>query len=348
MYFDWRKDTSTDELKIVCNLIKNGEVVIFPTETVYGIGANALDPIAVNKIFIAKGRPQDNPLIVHVASKDQLNEITLEHTPVEQKLIDKFMPGPFTLILPKNDVIPDIVSSGLPTIGVRMPDNIIAKAIISYSKLPIAAPSANVSGKPSGTQVEDIRKELEGKVSCIVDGGPTKIGLESTVVKVVNEVPIILRPGAVTPEMIKDVIGTVELDKNVFDEVEENVKPESPGMTYKHYAPITKCKLFYGTDELDVLFEINKHISIANSNAVVIGFEEHQSKMRKLPPENYIAVAKMGDIETYARNIFAALRKADSMNADVILIEGVEKVGLGIAIMNRLLRTCEYDYREFD
>ncbi len=348
MYFDWRKDTSIDELKIVCNLIKNGEVVIFPTETVYGIGANALDQVAVSKIFLAKGRPQDNPLIVHIANKAQLDEITLSRTPVEQKLIDSFMPGPFTLILPKSDVIPDIVSGGLDTVGVRMPDNIIAKAIISHSGVPIAAPSANVSGKPSGTQVEDIRKELEGKVSCIVDGGPTKIGLESTVVKVVDEVPIILRPGKITPEDIEKVVGTCQIDDSVFEKLQDDVKPQSPGMKYKHYAPITKCKLFYGTDELDILFEINKQIRIANGRAVVIGFDEHQNKVKGIDPDNFIVVSKKNEIEDYAHNIFAALRKADNMNADIILIEGVEKVGLGIAIMNRLLRTCEYDYREFD
>ncbi len=348
MYYNWKEDTSTEELRIVCNLIKNGEIVIFPTETVYGIGANAYDATAVNKIFIAKGRPQDNPLIVHVATKDQIDEITTSRTPVEQKLIDNFMPGPFTLILPKSDKIPDIVSSGLQTIGVRMPDNIIARAIIARSGVPIAAPSANISGKPSGTSVEDIRKELEGKVSCIVDGGPTDIGIESTVVKVVDEVPIILRPGKVTPEEIEKVVGKVEIDKNVFSKMAKESSPESPGMKYKHYAPITKCKLYYGHNELDVLFEINKQIRIMNFNAVVIGFKEHQNKIKNIPPENFIAVASKDNIEEYGKNIFSALRKADTLKADVILIEGVEKQGLGIAIMNRLLRTCEYDYREFD
>jgi L-threonylcarbamoyladenylate synthase len=348
MYFNWKDDTSTEELKIVCNLIKNGELVIFPTETVYGIGANAYDATAVNKIFIAKGRPQDNPLIVHVATKQQIDDITLSRTPVEQKLIDNFMPGPFTLILPKSDKIPDVVSSGLPTIGVRMPNNFIASAIIARSGVPIAAPSANISGKPSGTSVEDIRKELEGKVSCIVDGGKTDIGIESTVVKVVNEVPIILRPGKVSPEDIKKVIGKVEIDKNVFSKMATGSSPESPGMKYKHYAPSTKCKLYYGTNELDVLFEINKQIRISNFNAIVIGFKEHKSKVKNIPEENFISVASKDNIEEYGKNIFSALRKADKMKADIILIEGVEKQGLGLAIMNRLLRTCEFDYREFD
>ncbi len=194
MYFNWKKSTNTEELKIVCNLIKNGEIVIFPTETVYGIGANAYDEEAVGKIFMAKGRSLDNPLIVHIADKKTIYEIATDITTVEQKLIDHFMPGPFTLVLDKTDKIPSIVSAGLKTVAVRMPDNVIARGIITFSGVPIVAPSANISGRPSGTSVEDIRKELEGKVSAIVDGGETEIGLESTVVRVVNEVPHILRP----------------------------------------------------------------------------------------------------------------------------------------------------------
>ncbi len=194
MYYNWEEKTDTEELKIICNLIKNGEIVIFPTETVYGIGANAYDENAVGKIFIAKGRPSDNPLIVHLADKRKIPEIAEELTNVEQELVDNFMPGPFTLIMKKKPIIPDIVTGGLETVAVRIPDNIIARAIIQFSGVPIAAPSANISGKPSGTDINDIRNELEGKVSAIVDGGKTQIGLESTVVKVENEVPIILRP----------------------------------------------------------------------------------------------------------------------------------------------------------
>ena len=194
MYYNWEERTDTEELKIICNLIKNGEIVIFPTETVYGIGANAYDENAVGKIFIAKGRPSDNPLIVHLADKRKISEVAEELTNVEQELVDNFMPGPFTLIMKKKPIIPDIVTGGLDTVAVRIPDNIIARAIIQFSGVPIAAPSANISGKPSGTEIDDIRNELEGKVSAIVDGGKTQIGLESTVVKVENEIPIILRP----------------------------------------------------------------------------------------------------------------------------------------------------------
>jgi L-threonylcarbamoyladenylate synthase len=345
MYYNWTQDTNTEELKIVCNLIKNGELVIFPTETVYGIGANALDNQAVNKIFIAKGRPSDNPLIVHIANKATIKTIAKDITKVEQKLIDNFMPGPFTLILKKRECIPNAVSGGLDTVAVRMPDNIIARAIISYSGVPIAAPSANISGKPSGTQVEDIRKELEGKVSAIIDGGPTNIGIESTVVKVVDEVPIILRPGKITPEDIEKVIGKVKIDSNVFEKVEKDAKVESPGMKYRHYAPNTKCKLFYAKDERDLIFELNKQIKIYENDVVVISFKEYKEKI-KVSDDRFIEVSSKDNIEEYAKNIYSDLRKADEKQAKAILITGVEKKGLGIAIMNRLLRTCEYDYKE--
>jgi len=167
MYYNWTEKTNTEELKIVCNLIRNGELVIFPTETVYGIGANALDENAVGKIFIAKGRPSDNPLIVHLADRRKIEEIAQDITEVERKLIDAFMPGPFTIILKRKPIVPDIVTAGLDTVAVRIPENVIARGIITFSGVPIAAPSANVSGKPSGTNIKDIRKELEGKVSTV-------------------------------------------------------------------------------------------------------------------------------------------------------------------------------------
>lgn len=194
MYYNWKESINTEELRNVANLIKNGEVVVFPTETVYGIGANALDSNAVKKIFEAKGRPQDNPLIVHVANKQDIGRVVLTPSAVEQKLIDAFMPGPITIILKKKPIIPDIVSAGLETVGIRMPSNKIANKIISAAMVPIAAPSANISGRPSGTRVQDIRDELESKVSVIIDGGESQYGLESTVVKVIDDIPVILRP----------------------------------------------------------------------------------------------------------------------------------------------------------
>ena len=344
MYYNWKHSINTDELQNVSKLIKNGEVIVFPTETVYGIGANALDTEAVRKIFLAKGRPSDNPLIVHVADKKDIEQIAVIQTAVEQKLIDVFMPGPITIILKKKPVIPNVVSAGLDTVGIRMPSNEIAQKIIKTSEVPIAAPSANISGRPSGTKVTDIREELEERVSAIVDGGDSNIGLESTVVKVIDDVPVILRPGKVTPEQIEEVVGKVKIDSKVFEKLLGDEKPESPGVKYRHYAPKTKCKLIYSKDENKQIEMINNLIK-ENDKIIVLCFEEHKDKIL-LDNNKLISIGYKSNEETIARNIYSALRKADNEGADLILIEGVEKNGIGIAIMNRLLRTCEYDYLE--
>lgn len=345
MYYNWIEKTNTEELKIVCNLIRNGEIIIFPTETVYGIGANALDKNAVGKIFIAKGRPSDNPLIVHIADRNKIGEVAQDITEMEQILIDEFMPGPFTLILKRRPEIPDIVTAGLDTVAVRIPDNIIARGIIQFSGVPIAAPSANISGRPSGTTIEDIRTELESKVSAIIDGGETQIGLESTVVKVVDEVPVILRPGKITPEDIEKVAGKVIIDNKVFEKVVENEKVESPGMKYRHYAPETKCILINYENNLDQIFYLKQKMKEYQDDVVVIGFSEHKKQLF-LPEERFIDIGSRENLENIAKEIYSALRKADKIKAKVILIEGVPKKGLGIAIMNRLLRTCEYNCKE--
>ncbi len=346
MYYNWKENTNIEELKIVCNLIKNGEIVIFPTETVYGIGANAFDEKAVGKIFMAKGRPSDNPLIVHIADKRMIEEIASDITEVEQKLIDHFMPGPFTLILKKKEKIPDIVSAGLETVAIRMPDNVIARGIITFSGVPIAAPSANISGKPSGTMVEDIRKELEGKVSAIIDGGETDIGLESTVVKVIDEIPCILRPGKVSVEDIKKVVGVAELGNGIFKPIDENEEVESPGLKHKHYAPNKPAKLMYAEDEKDLIFEMNRAIKKYKGDVVVLGFDEHKEKI-VISKNRFINLGSKNNLEEIAKNIYSALRKSDELGGQILFIEGVKKEGLGIAIMNRLLRSCGYQYEEF-
>lgn len=344
MYYNWKQSINTDELQNVSKLINNGEVIVFPTETVYGIGANALDTEAVRKIFLAKGRPSDNPLIVHVADKEEIKQIAVIQTEVEQKLIDSFMPGPITIILKKKPIIPNIVSAGLDTVGIRMPSNKIAQKIIKTSKVPIAAPSANISGRPSCTRILDIREELESRVSVVIDGGNSNIGLESTVIKVIDDIPVILRPGKITPEQIEEVIGKVKIDSKVFEKLLDDEKPESPGVKYRHYAPKTKCKLIYSKDENKQIEMINNLIK-GNNKIIVLCLEEHKNKIL-VNKENIISIGYKSKKETIARNIYSALRDADSKGADLILIEGVEKSGLGIAIMNRLLRTCEYDYVE--
>ncbi len=326
----------TKYLDLIKNNLLNNNLVIFPTETVYGIGANALSKEAVNKIFKAKGRQTDNPLIVHISNFDMLKNITTDINEIEQKLIDAFMPGPFTLILKKTNKIPTNVSANLDTVGIRFPDNEIARKIIEYTNIPIAAPSANISSKPSGTNIKDIKKEFKNKVNIIVDGGPSKIGIESTVVKVIDDIPTILRPGKITPEDIKEVIGIVKIDDNIYKKATGIVA--SPGMKYKHYAPDAKCILIYNEDNNKLIKLIDKH---KNKKTIIIGCEENKKIFK-----NYLSYGNKNNLDKISHNIFHLLRKADKKNIDLIIIEGVKKEGLGIAIMNRLIRTCNYNYIE--
>lgn len=337
---DFKNNINIEDLKEIKNAFENGKLVIFPTETVYGIGANAFDEKAVDSIFTAKGRANDNPLIVHIASKNMLKTLVQKPNDIEQKLIDAFMPGPFTLILKKKNTIPNNVTCNLDTVGIRFPENEIARRIIEYTNLPIAAPSANISSKPSGTKIDDIKGEFNDKVDIIVDGGECKIGVESTVVKVIDGIPTILRPGKVTPEDIIKVVNVVKLDNHVFGEVNSNEKVESPGMKYKHYAPKTKCILIYGTTNDNYLDLINEH---KTSKTTIIGFKEHQEYY---PNTNYLVSGSINNLDEISHNIFSLLRKADTFNSDLIIIEGVKKEGLGIAIMNRLLRSSSFNYIE--
>ena len=250
------------------------------------------------------------------------------------------MPGPFTLILKKKNIIPDNVTCGLDTVGIRFPENKTAQAIIEYTGLPIAAPSANISSRPSGTKIDDIKDEFDGKVDIIVDGDETKFGIESTVCKVIDGVPTILRPGKITPEDIETVIGKVDLDKHIFMNTKSNEKVESPGMKYKHYAPNTDCVLIYGHNDQDYIDLINEH---KKNKTTIIGFSEHKDLFKDCI---FHELGSKDNLEEISHNIFSLLRKADKDNSDIIIIEGVEKKGLGIAIMNRLLRSCSFNYYE--
>lgn len=247
------------------------------------------------------------------------------------------MPGPFTLILKKKENIPNIVSAGLDTVGIRMPKNKIARELIKKANVPIAAPSANISGRPSGTRIEDIKEELERKVSAIIDAGNTSIGLESTVVKVIDGIPTILRPGKVTIEDIIKVVGKATVSNNVMKQLEKDQKIESPGMKYRHYAPKTKCVLVCGTEQ-EQINKINELIK--KENIVVIGFEEHKTKINS---NKFISIGSKQNLEEISKKLFITLRKADKQKAKLIAIEGVNAEGLGLAIMNRLVRTCEYN-----
>ena len=338
-YIDMRNSNDFEKIKEAANSIKQGKLVLFPTETVYGIGANALDEEAVKNIFIAKGRASDNPLIVHIAYTKMLDELVEEVGKIEKKLIETFWPGPLTIIFKKKPIIPNLITGGLDTVAIRMPSSKIARKLIEYSGLPIAAPSANISGKPSGTLVEDIIDELDGKVEYIIDGGKVTIGLESTVVRVVDNVVHILRPGKITKEDIENLGFKVFVEKQILGEYNPNEKVMSPGIKYKHYAPTTKCLLIYSKNEGKLINEINKNIE--GQNSVVIC---KTANLNRYKVEHKLDMGNT--LEEISSNIFTLLRKADKLNCDLIVIEGVQKEGLGLAIMNRLLRACSHKFIE--
>ena len=316
------------DLDLAKEELEKGNLVIFPTETVYGLGANALDTCAVDKIFKTKGRPSNNPLIVHLKNKEEISKYAIINNSIEQKLIDTFMPGAFTLILQKKEIIPNNVTCNMDTVGIRVPINPIAHKLLDNLSFPIAAPSANISCKPSGTNVLDIFDEFKDKVSYIIDGGESTIGLESTVVKVINNIPVILRPGFITKEDIESVIGKCEVSEFVFKKAKGMV--ESPGMLYRHYAPNTKCILVDKEKISDVVKEYN--------NPIVIG----DNSLKNIKCLKYFNYGE--NYQEIAHNIFNLLRLADKEKGDIIIIEAVDNTGLGLAIMNRLIRTCEYNY----
>ena len=337
---DLKNNAEYNRIKEAAQTINDGGLVLFPTETVYGLGANGLDKNAVKKIFIAKGRNQDNPLILHISNLEMLDSITSDITDIEYKLIKSFWPGPFTIILNKKDVVPDNVTGGLNTVAVRMPSNIIAKKLIEYAGLPIAAPSANISGKPSGTNLDDILDELKDKVDFIIDGGACEVGLESTVVRVIDNIPHILRPGKITPEQIKQVAGDVIVDNHVLNQLDTSEKPLSPGMKYRHYAPNAKCILVYSKNNTKM---VEKIINLANDykKPLVICCNENAKSYNKFQVLKY---GEKNNFDEISKKVFSILRQVDNYNPDIVFIEGVESTGLGLAIMNRLIRACEYNF----
>ena len=339
-YLDLKNTTDYSKLKVAGEIIRNGGLVLFPTETVYGLGANGLDENAVKKIYKAKGREQDNPLILHVSDFNMVQKIAKNISDIEYTLMKTFWPGPFTIILDRKEIVPDIVTAGLDTVGVRMPSGLIAKELISYAGIPIAAPSANVSGRPSGTNITDIFEELSDKVDYIVDGGECEVGLESTVVRVVDGIPNILRPGKISPEDIKKAVGIVKIDEHILKNIEIDEKVLSPGMKYRHYAPKADCILVYSEDNKKMIKKIQE-ITKKYTNPLVISCNENA---KYYDVKNKILYGSKENLNEIAQNIFKDLRKVDSFKPDIVIIEGVKNDGIGLAIMNRLIRACEYHY----
>lgn len=345
-YIDLRNKVENSKISEAAQIINNGGLVVFPTETVYGIGANGLNSNAVEKIYEAKGRKQDNPLILHISNKEMLETIAENITTVEEKLMEAFWPGPFTIILNRKPCVPNIVTGGLDTVGVRMPSGEIARKLIEAANCPIAAPSANISGKPSGTKVEDIFEELKDKVDCIIDGGNSQVGLESTVVRVIDGIPNILRPGKVTPEQINEVAGNVKIDKHILEQtiVAQNEKVLSPGMKYKHYAPNAECILVYSKDNEKMIAKI-KEMAKTKNRVTIISCKENIEQYKEVT-NSIINIGYCKDLNEISQNIFSALREVDKIMPDLVIIEGVKQEGVGLAIMNRLIRACGNNYIE--
>lgn len=304
-------------------LIRSGELVAFPTETVYGLGANALDVRAIKKIFKAKGRPSDNPLIVHVAFPRDLDGLVKAISPTAKKLIGRFWPGPLTLLFRKSKTIPDRATAGLKTVAVRCPSHPVARKLIRIAGVPLAAPSANRSGKPSPTTARDVKEDLNGKITLILDGGPTRVGLESTVIDATGNVPILLRPGAITVEQLERVVGKIRIASA------HSKKPRSPGMKYRHYAPKAKLILAENARELRRVF--SKH---SKKRVALVTYR----KNRQFPG---IRTEFLGaTTASFARRLFATLRTLDRSKFDVVVCETPDEKGLGFAIMNRLKKAA--------
>ncbi|WP_105616702.1 L-threonylcarbamoyladenylate synthase [Vallitalea okinawensis] len=323
-------------------ILKEGGTVAFPTETVYGLGANALDKQAIGHIFKAKGRPSDNPLIVHIGDIKQMDEVALEITPIAKKLIDCFWPGPLTVILKKAKKISTHVTAGLDTVGIRMPNHPIALQLLKTSSVPVAAPSANTSGKPSPTIASHVIEDLKGRVDMIIDGGNANIGVESTVIDATGPQGVILRPGAITLEMCQEVLGEngVTIDPAILENAPKHLTPKSPGMKYTHYSPKAEVYIVNGEKE-QIIDKIQRFINQYEGKVGIMATEELLENS-KLPYT--ISLGSQEEPEKIAATLFKTLRDFDEMGVDVVLAEAIEDTHIGMAIMNRLTKAAGYKY----
>ena len=325
------KDTEED-IRIAAKIIEQGGLVAFPTETVYGLGANAMDADAVRKIYEAKGRPADNPTIVHIAEREELGQVTFLVTEDMKTLMDRFWPGPMTMIVPRGEYIPYVTTGNLETVGVRMPENEVARGLIRRSGCPIAAPSANLSGRPSPTTAQHVIDDLDGRIDAVIQSGPCRIGIESTVIDMTGKIPMILRPGYITKKDFEDALGQeILLDPTLNRKPREgeDFHPKAPGMKYRHYAPRAEMIIFKG-DRIRVEAAIDQERAereALGQKVFVIDFDE--------------------DRETVAAHeIFAMLRQADREGADVILAAALPQRGVGFSVMNRMLKSAGFNVRE--
>lgn len=330
-----------ESIEYASRLFREGQLVGFPTETVYGLGANALNEDAVRSIFAAKGRPADNPLIVHIWNRNQLNDLC-EIPPMAEKLMDAFWPGPLTMLFPRKETVPDVVTAGLPTVAIRMPSHPVAFEMLKACSLPIAAPSANRSGKPSPTTAKHVLDDMNGIIPLILDGGSCDVGVESTVLDICHGQPTVLRPGGITKEMLEDVLGQeVALAGSILRPLKPDEKALSPGMRYKHYAPSGTVTLVSGK-ESNVLSAMKKLVAEARNDgqkSCVMCFTEHVEALKDCDPHDLGSIRSDDEV---AHRLFDTLRRLDDEHMDQIYSEVVLPEGVGLAVMNRLGRAAAF------
>lgn len=329
------------ELMEAARIIREGGLVAFPTETVYGLGANALDEEAAKKIYAAKGRPSDNPLIAHISCMEELEPLVSRIPEAGRRLAEAYWPGPLTMVFPKSGRVPYGTTGGLDTVAVRMPSDPVANRLIALAGVPIAAPSANTSGRPSPTTAQHVWQDMNGKIEMILDGGPVGIGVESTIVDVSGPVPTLLRPGAVTMEMLRETAGEVEIDPAIQGPPREDLRPKAPGMKYRHYAPHADLLLVEG-DLDDVIGRINFLAKEKLGQKYRVGVICTDETLGRYRYGEIRSVGKRSREETIAHNLFSVLREFDDLEVDYIYSESFSREHLGEAIMNRLTKAAGY------
>lgn len=327
-----------DSIRQAASLLRAGQVVAFPTETVYGLGADALNDTAVRAIFAAKERPADNPLIVHVAKRSQLKDLC-RVTETAETLMDAFWPGPLTLLLMKTEKVPDVTTAGLPSVAVRCPSHPVANALLRACGIPIAAPSANRSGRPSPTTAQDVYEDMRGRIPFILDGGSCDVGVESTVLDLTGDVPCVLRPGAVTAEDVASIVGTCDVAPSVMRPLKEGESAPSPGMKHRHYAPKAKMTVFIGTDEAAAAAICERYDQ--QENAVILA---HESALPLFGNRRAFSLGYTP--QEGARLLFRRLREMDALGVSLILAQGWKPEGEALAVMNRMARAAAFDLIE--
>jgi L-threonylcarbamoyladenylate synthase len=329
----------TDVMEQAGKLIAEGELVAFPTETVYGLGGDALDPDASRKIYAAKGRPSDNPLIVHIADFDDMKRVAREVPEQAKKLADAFWPGPLTMIVWKSDAVPEATTGGMQTVAVRMPNHPVALELIRRSGCLIAAPSANTSGRPSPTEAQHVAEDLSGKIAMILDGGPVGIGIESTIIDLTEEKPMILRPGYITPEMLSEVLQEeVVIDPGIIA-ADDTRKPKAPGMKYKHYAPKAEMIIVDGAQDA-VIRKINELTAAKRAEGKKVAVIATDETKDRYDAQVILSMGKRADEDAIAQHLYKILRECDELDVGEIYSECFQTPRIGQAIMNRLLKAA--------